>query len=318
MSEATDNKEASAHLSEPLEFYRFTVDTTDYLYTSADTDIYYLGRKYLKAAIQRGNIDGTTDPDKGTLKLTAPYLLPIVTQILVISPSFPISLTIYRTQRRTDTTVWSGVDENPSNYLTVGEADQIWTGRVFSCEITGDEVSINCVSILNQQFRMGNTLKYQRACQYALYDGYNCRVSPTYLRTTLLIQLGEVTTSKVTAAGLVWGAFPESIGKDVALKDHWFLGGYLTYFDNFSKVEGRRAITGYDPAAGIVTVFPPFRDPLLGDPDHPMRFHPGCEHNSTDCHKKFANIENYGGDTVIPTKDPYDPFERILQGGGGG
>lgn len=304
-----DRKEASASQSEPVEFYRFTVADQEYMYTSAEYDIFYEGRRYVKAAIQRGNIDGTTDPDKGTLKLTAPYLLPIVQQLLVISPSFPIALIIYRAQKGRES-YFSTYDENPAEFLTITQADQLWTGRIHSCEITGDEVSVNAISILNQQYRMGNTLRYQKACPYALYEQYNCRVSINALMTEVTILPGNViSASKVQSDGLIWINVPQAFGKPPRLAKHWFIGGYVTYFDTVANVEGRRAVVEYDPDSGIIAVFPPLRGFVEGGY---MKVRAGCSHNSTDCKEKFDNIQNYGGDPVIPTQDPYDPFTQVF------
>lgn len=309
MSMELYRKEASASQSEPAEFYHFTVADQEYLYTSAEYDISYQGRTYLKAAIQRGAIDGTTDPDKGTMKITAPYLLPIVQQMLVISPSFPIALTIYRAQKARES-YFDASDESPDNLLTVLDAYRAWTGRIHSCEITGDEVAINAISILNQQFRMGNTLRYQKSCPYALYEQYNCRVPFNALMTEVTILPGNVlTASKVQSDGLVWGNIPQAFGKPERLAKHWFVGGYVTYFDTFANVEGRRAVVEYDPAQGIIAVFPPLRGFVEGSY---MKVRAGCSHNSTDCKEKFDNILNYGGDPMIPTQDPYDPFTQVF------
>jgi len=309
MSYQIDGKESSASQSQPIEFYEFKVYDQEYLYTSADIDIWYLGKKYLRAAIQRGDLDGSSDPDRGTLELTVPYLLPITQQIIVISPSFPIDLIIYSGQRQVYDYRDYG-DERTDDSIHLSDVNQIWVGRVHSCTITGDEVSVHAISILNGQFRMGNTLRYQRACPYALYERYNCKVPESALATSPApASITVNTAAKVQSPGLTWGVFAHSIGKDVALKSNWFVGGFVIYFDTFAKVEGRRSIIEYLPDSGDITVFPPLRGYLQGEW---MTFLPGCKHNSTECQEKFDNIVNYGGDPILPVEDPYDPYVKVF------
>lgn len=310
MSYALNRKESSSSQSQPISFYQFTVGDQEYLYTSGDIDIWHLGKKYLKSAISHGDVDGTSDPDRGTLTLTVPYSLPITQQLLVISPSFPIDLVIRRAQRGVyDSRDYEGT-ERTDDAITVSQADQEWVGRVHSCVIDGDEVTTHCVHILSNQFRMGNALRYQKACPYALYEAYNCGIPVGYLRSSPAPEtLSVISAAKVQSAQLQWGAFAESASMDESLKKHWFVGGFVTYFDTFANVEGRRAIIEYLPDTGRVTVFPPLRGYVEGEY---MHFDPGCEHNSKCCKLKFQNIENYGGDPVLPSKDPYDPFEKVF------
>lgn len=304
-----DSKESSASQSKPVPFYHFQVNDQEYLYSGGDLDVWHEGKRYLKSAISHGDIDGMTDPDKGTLILKVPYLLPITQQLLVISPSFPIELVIRRGQRLAQSSYDYYGSERTDNAITFSEADQEWVGRVRHCEITGSEVTVHAISILNNQYRMGNTLRYQRACPYALYEAYNCKVPVGFLRTTPdPANLYAVSAAKVQSPDLQWGAFPESIGKEDYLKKNWFVGGFVTYFDTFANVEGRRAIIEYDHDSGRVTVFPPLRGWLEGSY---MHFDPGCEHNSDACASKFQNILNYGGDPILPLEDPYDPFVQV-------
>lgn len=278
--------ESGIDSSQPLELYKFLIDPEKFTYTSADIDITYNSEMFRRAAITRGVLAGTSDPDKGTITLTVPYTLPIVQQILTVPPSLPINLTIFRGQRG-----------SPGLFL------QSWVGRIVGHEVVGNEVTLRGISLLSNQYRMGNSLRFQKACPYALYDTYNCKVNPLSHRYTCNPTL--TTASKVTSASLVWSA----AGIPTALKEGWFLGGYVEYADNYSKVVGKRSIIDYDHAAGVVTVFPPLRGFTSGAE---MHFHPGCAHNTKSCHEKFGNIPNYGGDPLIPDDDPFDPTTEVF------
>lgn len=291
--------ESSTHESQPFEFFQFTAGAVEYLYTSSDFDITYQGKNYRRAAISRGEIEGTSDPDKGVLRLQVPYSLPLMEQLIRISPSTPIELTVWRAQR--------------INYSFQAEqVVAIWIGRVHGCEIHQQVVALTCISILNSQYRMGNTLKWQKACGYSLYESYNCRVNPNNFSLPVVIQAENVvSTVKIRSPSLIWGfTLPvQATGDHEYLKVGWFIGGYIEYHDSFSNTIGKRAITGYDWATGTVTVFPPIRGMA---PGQEVLFYAGCKHTSKDCQEKFGNIVNCGSDPFIPIQDPYDPFERFF------
>lgn len=300
--------EASASHSEPIEFIKFKVAGLYYYYSLGDYDISVASKLYTRAAIICGAIDGASDPDKGLLSLTVPFSLPITQLIMYSSPSFPVEMWIYRTQRNMATFLYG--DGRFNDPLLVTEYTQKWEGRVLSHEITEDKVTVHGVSLISNQYRMGNTLKNQKGCPYAVYDEYNCRVNPATLSTTLPIEEENLTSSSIIQSpGLVWGAFAEGLGMDEALSDLWFTGGFISYQDTIANLPAKRAIIDYRKGEGIVKVFPPMHGFY---PGNEIVFTPGCEHHSFACKKKFENILNYGGDPIIPEVDPYDPNTEVF------
>lgn len=278
--------ESGFDTSKPVELYRFVIDTEKYFYCSGDVDLEHEGDLYLKSTIRRGKLEGTSDPDKGTIDLTVPYTLPIVTQVMTTPPSVPVNLTIFRGQR------------GALPFFT-----QIWIGRISAHEVVGSEVSLRGISLLSNQYRLGNALRFQKACPYALYDSYNCRVSP--IDYQYICSPDIVTASKVSSASLVWS----TAGIPSDFKEGWYIGGYVEYDDTISNVVGKRAIIDYDHEGGVVTVFPPLRGFITATA---MKFHPGCAHDSRSCKLKFDNIPNYGGDPIMPVEDPFDPNVEVF------
>lgn len=278
--------ESGFSTSQPLELYKFFIGAEKYNYTSADVDLTYNSEEYRRASITREGLEGTSDPDKGTISLTMPYTLPIAQQIITVPPSEPVNLTIFRGQRGA-----------PGVYV------QMWTGRVLGHEVIGNEVVMKGVSLLSNQYRMGNSLRFQKACPYALYDAYNCKVDPLDYRYTC--NPTATTASKLTSPDLIWS----TIGLPSNLKEGWYVGGYVEYSDLFSKVVGKRSIIDYDHVNGMVTVFPPLRGFASGGI---MHFHPGCAHTTYVCHHKFGNILNSGSDPIIPEDDPFDPNVEVF------
>lgn len=277
-----ETKEASFGSSQPVEIYKFYFGDETYCMTSADIDISWQGNTYLKSSIKRGDLEGLSNPESGTLDMTMALPNSLVQQVLTVPPSMPINLIISRAQRS-----------------DLSDFRQVWVGRVRAHEVVGQEVHLHGISILHREYRIGNPIRYQKACAYALYDEYNCQVSPETLKITCNPVI--VTASKVSSPSLVWTAASIPSG----MKEGWFVGGFVTYSDTVSNVNGKRAIIDYDHVNGVITVFPGLRGFTSGAS---MEFHPGCRHDTYDCHNKFNNLLNYGGDPILPLEDPYDPY----------
>lgn len=276
-----EDREASFGDSRPVEIFKFSFGEEKYTYSGFDQEVVWQGDTYEMAPIRRSDIEGTSNPEKGTLEVEMDLPNPLVQQVLTVPPSMPVNLSIFRAQR-----------DDLSDFR------QVWVGRVRAHEVVGQTVKLHGISILHQEYRLGNPLRYQKACPYTLYDPYNCKVVPSAKKTSCNPTV--VSSNKVSSPALVWSA----AGIPSDLKEGWFMGGYVTYDDAVSGVVGKRVIINYDHDTGVVTVFPALRGFVDGAN---MDFFAGCRHDSYDCHVKFNNKVNYGGDPILPLIDPYDP-----------
>ena len=276
-----EDREASFGDSRPVEIYKFYFGNEKYTYSGSDIEVNWQGDLYTKSPIKRGDLEGSADPEKGTIDLEMSLTNALVQQVLTVPPSMPVNLSIFRAQR---------------DDLT--DFRQVWTGRVRANEIVGQTVHLHGISVLHQEYRLGNPIRYQKGCPSAVYDAYNCMVDP--LTHEYVCNPTIVTASQVSSPDLIWTA----VGIPSNLKEGWYVSGYVTYDDVVSNVVGKRVIIDYDHLTGKVTVFPALRGFVSGAT---MKFYPGCRRDSYDCYHKFANIENYGGDPILPLIDPYDP-----------
>lgn len=277
-----EDKETSFGDSQPVEIFKFSFGTESYCFSSADIEVTWQGEVYTKASIKRGDLEGLSNPESGTLDLVMTLPNNLVQQVLTVPPSMPVELKVFRAQR-----------------ADLADFRQVWVGRVRAHEIVGQEVHLHGISILHREYRVGNPLRYQKACPYVIYEEYNCRVDPDILAYACAPAI--LTASKVTSPDLVWSAAMIPSG----MKEGWFVGGYITYDDVVSNVEGKRVIIDYDHDNGIVTVFPGLRGFVSGAQ---MIFRPGCRNDTYDCYHKFNNLLNCGCDPILPLEDPYDPF----------
>jgi len=276
-----EDREASFGDSQPVEIFRFSFGDEVYTYSGFDQDVVFRGETYQMASISRGDIEGTSNPEKGNLELQMALPNSLVQQVLTVPPSMPVNLSIFRAQRG-----------------DLSDFRQVWVGRVRAHEVTGQVVSLHGISLLHNEYRLGNPIRYQKACPYALYDPFNCKVDP---ETKKVVCNPTITSSnKLQSPDLVWS----TAGLPIGLKEGWFIGGYIIYDDTVSNVVGKRAIIDYDHTTGLITVFPAIRGFVSGAQ---VSFFAGCRHDSYDCHIKFNNKVNYGGDPILPVIDPYDP-----------
>lgn len=276
-----EDREASFGNSRPVEIFKFFFGNEKYTYSGFDQEVTWQEDLYTRAAIKRGDMEGSANPEKGTIDLEMALPNSLVQQVLTVPPSMPVNLTIFRAQR----------DD-------LNDFRQVWVGRVRAHEVIGQVVHLHGISVLHQEYRLGNPLRYQKACPYSVYDEYNCTIDPLDFEYSTTATV--VSASKVSSPNLVWSA----AGIPTGLKEGWFVGGYVTYDDVVSNVVGKRVIIDYDHTNGIVTVFPALRGFIS---EASMKFYPGCRHDSYDCYHKFGNILNYGGDPILPLIDPYDP-----------
>lgn len=278
MSVFTDN-EAGFDTSQPVEWYRVSYGSSqEFRYTSADVEITHLGKTYVPLEIHRSRIDGISDRNKSVLQVSVPLGCALADQLISIPPSASISLAIFRAQR-----------------ADLADAGAIWVGTIQSREILGESMVLLCTNLLAATGRQGNALHYQKACPYSVYGAEGCGVNPDLFKTEAMAIVDSAV--RLYAPGTA------------RLADDWFIGGFVTYDDVVSKTLGKRFIVNYEADTGMITVFPQLRGVNTAIP---LNFYAGCNHTSKQCHEKFDNLDNHGGDPVLPLVNPFDPHELIF------
>lgn len=258
---------------EPIELYTFSRGSTKWYFTSADRDITFLGKVYLKTPMKRGRIESTQDIGKTPLKIETSIRNPFVTQYIASSPTAIIDVTIQRIH---------AADADPST---------TFVGRVINVTFKENEVTILCQSVQSSLRRPGLRRLYQTTCPHVLYGG-GCGVVRSVFLTTAVL-------SAVSGLDLTSSSFIISV--DVVFDANWFVGGYVEV--SSGGLVSTRFITAHDNVNGILTLNLPLPTAVVGTT---VDAHPGCDHANSTCGAKFSNIENYGGFPFIPEKNPMD------------
>lgn len=189
-----DAKEKSQTGGAPVELYKLTVGAVAFYYTSADTNVTYLGNLYTKVTIQRGDFDQTgAEKERGALEVRLPRTNPVVTYFTGYLPEPPMGITVFRNHR--------GDSEFKARF----------TGTVASCRVEGAEAVLTCLP-LDEAFRDEIPRDtYGPQCQLALYSA-RCTVGRASFKVTGLVTV----IAGLTIQSSAFAAKP----------DGWFNNGY--------------------------------------------------------------------------------------------
>lgn len=155
-----------------------------------------------------------------------------------------------------------------------------WSGRVDARQFGETEATLTCVHGERELEEPVALRASSRRCTHSLY-GPLCRVPRENFLTA-------GTVESISGLGVV---VPAASGQ----ADGWFDNGYLEYA--LEGVTYRRYITAHAGQGLMLDV------PFYGPTGTPVSLFPGCAHNKDDCANKFSNGPNYGGQTLIPTKN---------------
>lgn len=165
-----------------------------------------------------------------------------------------------------------------------GGFSQYWSGVMDSMTINEPSATISCVPISKALENKMLHLTHSIQCPYTLFDNVTCKAS----RGSFLVA-GEVESSDGT--NIISASFGTK-------PDGWFIGGEIVASNR------RRMI--YSHVGSKITISPRL-DVSIGTSFDATA---GCGHNTTDCNTKFSNLDNFGGEPYIPTRDPW--HKRIM------
>lgn len=273
-----DEQESSRTKGKPASLYFFRYgDTPDaYIaYTDAERSVSLnfdpdIGTVIFSAiAIKRGAIVASGALDKAPLAVRTPHDADLADLFMDHPPSQVVTLTI-----------WDG---------HFGEDDfaLVWSGRVLSHASEGNEAVYTCEPISTSLKRTGLTRNYQISCPLVLY-GPDCRADQ---------EAATVSSHAVTVSGPV-----------VSLPDDWapadqksaYVAGFATWIRVDGRTERRTIIKLTSPNIMVLSGTASGLEPSLE-----IKLTLGCPHDLEGCSNLHNNIQNYGGQWLIPTENPF-------------
>ena len=144
-------REQSAYAGHPLELYRFAVEDSKWLYTSADHDVTFGQDKYKPTYIRRGSFTRGGDANKATLDIEVGASNPVALQFRSGWLPSPLIVTVYR------------------HHYEDSEFSVLWKGRVTACKWSGSTATLSTDSVFTLFQRAGLRRAYQVGCPHVLY-----------------------------------------------------------------------------------------------------------------------------------------------------
>jgi len=285
--------EISVDTGQPFDLYRFTFGSEVFLQTSCDRVIVFNGETYLPQAIQRSNLESTSQSEKSSLSLSASKSNPLVDLFKFGTINNIIGVTIF-----TGHSLQSDlVDEVDPTRVRV-----LWKGRILNFELGVDSmVTFALESVFSSAKRLGIRRKFQRQCPFELY-GNQCGVSKLAHQFTT-----TVVNSHIGAPGE--SGWLVTIDVDVSSSPGIFGGGYMTWINPLNgRTEHQSVKLSSDVNANqcvLVLSKKPWQLPI----GHSVTIYKGCDHNidtEAGCGPRFNNHVNFGGMPYIPTKNPFE------------
>lgn len=253
-------------LASPVELFFFQRGGECWPYTSADSPQLLNGKTYKPVTVTRGAFERNDEAGSSTVQVQLDRTLKVVDQFLDGSGPSPVNLTIFRRHR------------SDAEYVV------IFKGVVANAELTGEEVSLQCVSPLSSQEKQIPRELILRTCPHVLY-GNRCLLNPTHWGQTGYVHHFS-------------GSIPviyDASGPDT----EYFVAGVAYHTASGQRLFILSQTGSINP--GIITL----SSPIGWAVNDEVILYPGCDRVHSTCRDKFDNIANFGGFPLHPERNPF-------------
>lgn len=270
---AYDHFEDSAYDGAPVEYYEFSWATQRVRYTSAEADDNFQGHNWASIPISRESNVETSELAKAGIRITGPRTMTVANLFRVHPPGLVVGVKVFRAHRDT------------------GDFEIRWMGRVLNVEFKGPSAELYCEPVTTSVKRIGLRRQYGRACPHVLYDTTPKTCNVVKANFAVVATVTAVSGQRISLAG----------GSPKLAEISYFLGGEIEWYPVGTPWQERSAILGH-PQANLIQVRT--GDGMLNNGDTVVLY-PGCRHTVSDCHFRFNNFINYGGQPFFPLDNPF-------------
>ena len=159
----------------------------------------------------------------------------------------------------------------------------MWMGRVLGVDWQGASATLQCEPVSTSARRNGLRPVYQKNCRHVLF-GTGCRLNRDDFKIETTV--ASISGNTLTVADLL---------------DLPYAGGYVEWESTPGSID-RRFIREADTDGALVLSIP-FQGIAASDA---VKVYPGCAHDTVTCDEVYDNLENFGGQPFIPSKNPFD------------
>ena len=275
--------EDSVEDSLPEEYWRITHGTFIYHIAVGNRDLQIGNTLYTATASARSEIKISAAGSPQDLELTLPVNHPLILRYLQWGiPPRSIEVTVTRRQTRSQ------------------EDRQLWSGRITSVAPGGALAKLRVPARTTEtMLRQIPNYTVGRTCPHLLYSP-PCGISKD-------AALFKLDATAISVSG-------RDVRFDIGDTDHnnWSRGGVLIHLASGERMTIRSQIYLNSPYSSVVEIS--LHQPIYGmKAGDLITVHPGCDHTMDDCHVKFNNRQNHGGQPHLPTKNPFVYKNRIVR-----
>jgi hypothetical protein len=269
--------------TQPVFLYEFWIDTTPQVtwrFTSLNQNVTSSLDLFTSAPIEHDGHSESLRHGESSLKLRAFYEVgnPLVRM-------FPANLPRSLCVRIYETT-----------FVSPSVRTVIFTGRVTSMKLAGQEITAECSTLVEAVGRSFPRFLIQPRCNYALFSTC-CGLSK--LTFKLAGHIAELGVYRVAVSDIV---LPEGWSKDLTPAPgaaNWLALGWLETGSGATlevrTIEASTAVVG---GYCELTMNAPLR---LAQANQVITMYAGCDGSASVCKAKFNNFENWGGHVMAPS-----------------
>jgi uncharacterized phage protein (TIGR02218 family) len=274
-----EDNEESRYAGHPITLYYFRYGSAPANYiawTDNEETITYAGVDYLPHPIQRNAVNASGTLDKSDLTIQVPHDSALTELFRVWPPSQVVTLTISQ----------GHLDDDDNEFLV------IWKGRVLSVNREITQATLTCQAMATALRRSGLRRNYQYGCPHVLY-GTHCKAN----------KAAATVTATISAIN----------------------GNVLDFVPGWTVVDQMKYINGtvsWTDASGVNHIRSMISHAVLdqyglnGLPQNlsvgdTVEVTLGCNRQMDDCSAVHNNINNFGGQPWIPTKNPIGIFNHF-------
>lgn len=255
----------------PTAYYAFT-DAEQIVSYSFDPNVGVVN--FQPVPITHSAIVSSGSLDKAALSVKAPMDSPLAVNFRVYPSSQVVVLTIFE------------------GHVGTVDFKTVWVGRVLGSEDAENEVDYTCEPASTSMKRPGLKRNYQRGCPLALYSQGQGMCNADMASASAAFPVAGVANALISLGG-GWSAM------SLAARSN-YLGGLAIWTAPDGRTERRTIIQLYGGSSGVQ---------LSGaanglTPGVLITLALGCSHDLAGC-GLHNNLPNYGGQWLIPTKNPF-------------
>lgn len=269
-----NSREISQAAGEPVLCFRFSMGTTIWRYTSADSrftiDVSGDGAQpYAPGVVKAGDIEYSEEDQQGTIEIRLQRTDAVALLSALGAPIKPIMVQIWR--------------------LHAGDSEvkPFFDGEVSAVTFEAAEAVLACQSVFEALRQRVPSWSYQARCPWPLYStAPKCGLDRETYREAGTV----ISTSGRTVTATLFGTRPD--------------GRWVTGYMELASGDVRYIVKHVGTTITLRTAFPSLPN---GTAFSAFR---GCKHTEDDCETEFNNLPNHGGCPRTPGRNPLS--QRIV------